>query len=155
MKPNKRALIAAAIEKCRDKDGRLHPERVIEAARNPKSPLHDEFEWDLHKAAHEHWIERARQLIREVKLVVVVNDRRLVCPMYVSDPMASESSYIKTQDTAENGALAERVMLAELDRIESAINRARSVSAVLGLDEQLERMLQGVITLRQSLRMAA
>jgi hypothetical protein len=44
--------------------GLLRPADVIEAARNPRSPLHTHFEWDDRVAAREYRLWQARQLIR-------------------------------------------------------------------------------------------
>lgn len=45
-------------------DGLLTPETVVEAARSPKSPLHQQFTWDDNKAAHEYRLWQARTLLR-------------------------------------------------------------------------------------------
>jgi len=48
----------------RENDGLLRPEDVVDAARSPKSVLHDAFEWDDSKAAQMYRLARASQLIR-------------------------------------------------------------------------------------------
>lgn len=45
-------------------DGVLHPHDVVEFAQNPETALHGRFTWDDTKAAHEHRIWEARQVIR-------------------------------------------------------------------------------------------
>lgn len=45
------------------KDGQIKPEDVIETARDEESPIHNNFEWDDTKAAQEHRLWQARQLI--------------------------------------------------------------------------------------------
>jgi hypothetical protein len=52
------------------KDGLLHPDAVVEAARNPASPLHDFFTWDDTEAAEKYRQDEARQLIRSIKIEV-------------------------------------------------------------------------------------
>jgi len=48
----------------RDGDGIIYPATVVDWARDhPESALHRQFEWDLERAAREHWLYRARQLI--------------------------------------------------------------------------------------------
>ena len=44
-------------------NGYINPETVIEAARNPQSPIHNEFTWDIQEAARTLWIDQARTLI--------------------------------------------------------------------------------------------
>jgi hypothetical protein len=44
--------------------GELTPSIVVEEAEDEESPLHDRFEWDNDKAAHEYRLAQARTLIR-------------------------------------------------------------------------------------------
>lgn len=44
---------------------------VIEAARDPDSPLHGHFEWNVHKAAAAYWREQARRLVAAVRILIV------------------------------------------------------------------------------------
>jgi len=48
--------------------GRIEPEAVVEAARNPKNSLHAHFEWDDKKAAAAHRIDQARGIIRIIRV---------------------------------------------------------------------------------------
>lgn len=57
-----------------DKSGLLRPDAVVRAARNPKSALHEYFEWDDSIAAEKWRLEQARQLIRIVVDVIVPNE---------------------------------------------------------------------------------
>lgn len=43
--------------------GLLTPIAVVDAARDPESPLHNSFEWDDNEAAHHYRLWQARQLI--------------------------------------------------------------------------------------------
>jgi len=45
------------------KDGQIKPEDVISEAQAEDSPIHNSFEWDDTKAAQEHRLWQARQLI--------------------------------------------------------------------------------------------
>jgi hypothetical protein len=49
-------------------NGRLTPSAVVEAATNPKSPLHRHFEWDNAKAAAAYRIDQAREIIRVIRI---------------------------------------------------------------------------------------
>jgi hypothetical protein len=51
-------------------DGRLHEADVVKRARNKKNLLHAHFNWNDRKAAHEHRLEQARDLIRRVKVEI-------------------------------------------------------------------------------------
>jgi hypothetical protein len=59
---NKKDIVLETL-KSLVRDGRILPEDVVEAASEVSSPIHNNFEWDDTKAAHEHRIWQARQLI--------------------------------------------------------------------------------------------
>jgi hypothetical protein len=49
--------------------GLLPPKHVVAFARDPKSALHGHFQWDDGKAAHQHRLWQARQLIDSFEIV--------------------------------------------------------------------------------------
>jgi hypothetical protein len=63
-----RAALAAIAER---NNGYLNPVAVVEAAKDPKSILHGEFEWDDDDAAHAYRVAQAGALIRRVKFTVM------------------------------------------------------------------------------------
>lgn len=141
-----------AIEACHDRTGRVVPSLVVAAAKNPKSVLHGEFNWNVKEAAMAHWLDRAKELIREVKLRVIIEDKTIIAPYYVSDPARDDSAYVKTIAVAKEADVAEMVLLDELKRCEVAINRARIVASVLEMSSDLERLLAAVIEIRRRVR---
>jgi hypothetical protein len=52
-------------------DGMLSARDVVEAARDPGNPLHEEFEWDDDTAAEQYRLAQAGMLIRRVKLTII------------------------------------------------------------------------------------
>ena len=59
-------------------DGKIYPSVVVAWAQaNPDSELHRRFEWDIEKAAHEHWLWQARQLI-SIHVVDLAGDRTTI-----------------------------------------------------------------------------
>lgn len=64
-------LVDLTVEK-----GGLKPQDVVDAARDPASPMHGEFTWDDTKAAHAHRLEEARALIREITITAVIGPRK-------------------------------------------------------------------------------
>jgi hypothetical protein len=136
--------------------GQLDPEKVVEAARPPGSPIHEDFEWDLETAARQHWIEQARTLIRYVRFEVVIERETIVVPYYVVDPDRPPKSQTYVELTSVKGqrARALRVLDDEVDRIASAIERARKVALVLGVGPDLDSMLINLQTLAERARAA-
>ena len=148
---SKLQLKAEAIAACKDTRGRIRPEAVVEAARNPDSVLHDEFEWNIGEAAQKYWVSRARELIREVKLVITYEDRRVVAPYYVSDPSDDESSYIETTRIARKANLAKQTIVDEMARIKAAIHRASSLATIFNMTSTFEQMLDLAVTIERQL----
>jgi hypothetical protein len=129
-----------------DKSGYIEPARLVEAARRPDNILHDEFEWDVQKAAEEQWIDQARRLIRMVRIEVTVEHREVRAVGYVVDPDRPPKShrYVDISIAARNRDQAHQIILDEMSRITAAIRRAQAIAAVLGLEGELDRLLDNV-----------
>lgn len=52
----------------KDNGGRLMPEKVVNAARAPKSALHAHFEWNDKVAAEAYRVDQARHIIRIIRV---------------------------------------------------------------------------------------
>jgi hypothetical protein len=137
---------AAFIRSLADAAGNIEPAVVIEAARPPDSPIHDDFEWDVQTAASQHWLEQARTLIRYVRLQVQIERQTIVAPFYVPDPNRAPKSktYMTLTTAVGKRDLALRILDSELERITAAVERARAVALVLGVDDDLNSMLASV-----------
>jgi hypothetical protein len=78
----------AELQALMDKRGHLAPRRVVMWARaHKRSALHSHFNWDVKKAAMEHWLWQARELIVSVEVTYEDGKRR---PIYVS-PIATRT----------------------------------------------------------------
>jgi hypothetical protein len=141
----------AAIEALEDSSGIVTPERVVDAARDPDHPLHDCFDWDMERAAREHWLDTARSLIREVKIRVRIERRVITSVAYVRDPRlpARQAGYVALTEAARRHDLSRDVLEAELDRCTAALTRARAVASVLGMAADLEDLLEATTQIRQ------
>jgi len=49
--------------------GIIKAEKVVELAKNPNSPLHRYFDWDVKRSAHRDWLQQARQLIASIEVI--------------------------------------------------------------------------------------
>lgn len=143
--PTKMELKKRAIAACKDSKGKLTPSAVIEAAKDPTSVLHGEFEWDLEKAAYQQWTDTARRLIREVQLVVEYQDVKVVAPFYIADQTSDDASYVETARVARKAMVARQALNDEIARIKGAVHRAMSMAAVFGLVSNFEQMLDMAI----------
>ena len=144
-----RLALAKEIDATKDHFGIVTPERVVEAARDDNTALHREFEWDDSVAAHQHRLATARQLIREVRFEVIEQPRRVISAVsYVHHPGMKGQAYIPLGRAAQSAELARDVLIAECDRIESAIKRASEIADVLGLTDDLDNMLKALVEVR-------
>lgn len=136
--------------------GRLTPEAVIEDARSPKSPLHDQFEWDDSVAA-QHWrTEQARQLIRSVTVQITTDTRTYTTPHYVRDPEAgSAQGYIAVAKLKTSKDLAREALRAELVQAEALFERALGIAEALALKEPIVDIQSRIADVRNELDKAA
>jgi hypothetical protein len=67
-----------------DHGGFVRPSDVVRAARLPRSPLHEFFEWDDSKAATGFRLEQARHLIRRVTVILTYGDEPISVRAFVS-----------------------------------------------------------------------
>ena len=123
--------------------GQLTPAIVVDAARDPASPLHGEFVWDVNVAAERHWLDRARQILRRVPVWRPVEHRRaLRVPAFIRDPAAADrqQGYVPIASLPRRSASAQRVINDELERVLGALKRARGVAVQLGCDDVSSRL---------------
>jgi len=140
------------IQSLADENGHIEPSTVIAAARPPGSVIHDDFEWDLERAALNDWTETARRLIRFVKLQVIIERETVVAPLYVSDPVRPSKSkrFVDLTVAAQQTDIAQQILMDELDRIVAQIRRAQEIAKVLGAwaQEYLVVALENVTELK-------
>jgi len=141
--------IAARLREI-EQSGTLTPEAVLADAVDPSSPLHGEFEWDDAKAAHEQRLDRARAVIRSVRVVIHDSQRQATSVCYVRDPRCepSQQGYVATQVLKTDRDLAREALNAEVSRAGAAMARARDVAEALGLTDEVEDTIRSIETLR-------
>ena len=109
-----------------EKNGRVDPVELIEAARNPEHPCHDDFTWDVQQAAQERWRDQARELIRSVKFEVrVENIGNAVC-MYVAS--GDDDAVFVSLPKIRSKAQASAVVLAEVAMLLGNASRAYGIA---------------------------
>lgn len=144
-----------ALKELEEKFGTVRARDLVDQARNRRHPLHnDGFIWDDAKAADEHRLDRARQIISMVRTVITVNSIPIKTVGYVRDPSlnSDEQGYIAVNKLRTDQERAMEALLAETVRIQSMLERARELADALDLRSELERLLDGVATLSTRLR---
>jgi len=141
------------LTELQDANGRLTPEAVVTDARDPQSPLHELFNWDVEKAAEGFWLDRARSIIRSVEVVIKTHRTVVRTPYYVRDPEAEqkEQGYVSITKVRSEPDLARDVLVAEFSRAADILRRAHEVSKALELEERVSEILEGVMDLRNEI----
>lgn len=132
--------------------GRLTPDAVVSDAKDPNSPLHDEFDWDVEAAAHRHWIERARELITSVRVTVTTEHSTVSTVYYVRDPSAaqSEQGYVSLYRLRSDTDMAREAIADEFARAAAVLRRARALAVALRMEDAVDALLDGVDVARRA-----
>lgn len=150
----RRTVIAEELRRLELDNGRLLAEDVVLAASSPDSPLHDQFEWDDSKAAAAHRLDQARELIRSVRIELLVGERRVITVAYVRDPEAEEKNEAGYQAVRVLRGNAERAREAIVNEFASAaahLRRARDLATVLGFADEVQKLADDVVRVRASI----
>jgi hypothetical protein len=126
--------------------GVVTPAQVVEAARDPANPLHEEFEWDDSVAAEQWRLAQARTLIRSIRVVVSVHNVQFQCQGYVHDPDTNGQGYTTIARLRTDRDRAEQALAVEINRVTSSAARAREIALGLELSEQIEQQLRQAIS---------
>ena len=117
------------LEALRSKNNRLETVDVVSDARNKHSPLHDAFEWDDKKAAHEHRLNTARTIIRSIVVTDNGDDdwEQAFVHVHTSD---NENYYQATRISVENPSEWAVVVEAARQAIQVAYGRLEELQIV-------------------------
>jgi len=118
-------------------NGVLHPESVVDFARNKKTALHSAFEWDDSKAAEQYRMEQARRLIRVMVEVIPHNGGETTVQAFVA--LKSERyedggyrhfpSVMKTEEGRESVL---ETALWELEAFQQKYSEVKELAGVFG-----------------------
>ena len=130
--------------------GRLTPDAVVAAAASKASPLHELFEWDQKKAAHQHRIEQARSLIRSVRVNITTHRTIISTVAYVRDPdlESDEQGYVATVSLVGDSDRARATLVDEFSRAASALRRARELAAAFDMVDEIEAVTSTIDDMR-------
>lgn len=116
--------VVRALRKLK-KNGRLTPEAVLKAARNPKSPLHLCFEWDDTIAAEKYRQHQARNLVNHVRVQVLNEETgELSKPqrVFVHD-VDDEGPHYREIVDVEEAVTTDRIMAQAISDLVDWVNR--------------------------------
>lgn len=123
-------------------DGTLTAEMVVEAARDPAHPLHNRFTWDDAEAAHEHRLNEARHVIRNVRIEVRRDATIVTAPLFVRDPAKAQMSqgYVSIPRLISDEERARAAVVAEFQHAAAYLRRAKAIAAALNLVGEIEEL---------------
>lgn len=159
-KPAKRKriaqIIAERLQWLKNRDGRLTPRAVVADAQKRNSPLHRHggFQWDIHKAAYRHWLDRARTLIASVDYIFHVDHRTLIVPFYSRDPRlpTNQQGYVSFDELQSNDALASESIDSQLVVALGVLHRVLNMATALGLRDRVMQAIEQIRDLRRRVR---
>ena len=83
------------LDSIAQRDGGIHPNVIVEEAREPEALLHSCFEWDNTEAAHKYREDQARAIVRNLVVVHVSEDNQ-------NEPSRTRAFvHVVTQDDGE------------------------------------------------------
>lgn len=125
--------------------GRLHPEHVVQAARNSSSPLHDKFEWDDSKAGEQYRLQQAQALIRDVTFLPKGADEPIRAYVSLSSDRPSSGGYRATVDVLSNDELRAQLIDDATRELASFSNKYNGIRAAAGfkqLFKQIDKLVE-------------
>lgn len=136
-------IVADRLAQIEAANGRLTPEAVVEDAKAKSSPLHELFDWDTDRAAHAHWLECAREIIRSVRYEYSTETLTIKVPKYVRDPQVDigEQGYVTVASLQSDTVSAKAALRYEFGRAEAYLHRAREIAVALNLEGHVDRIL--------------
>lgn len=145
MKSDPNVEIIAAIEATADAHGHITPEGVVNAARDPKSPLHCKFEWDDGIAAEQYRRDQARTLIRKLTFVTADTTHKLYPAIrYVHDPQEPFKQGYRSTLTIQDDKTRILVLLHELEQCEALIKRTEKVAKSMTVELSFADLLASI-----------
>jgi len=79
----------AALQELYDAD-KLTAEDVVEAARDPEHPCHNEIEWDLSVAGYQYQLQQARALIGRMRVYIQSSTVEVQTRMFLRPPSSKQ-----------------------------------------------------------------
>lgn len=102
----------------------LTNEMIVEAARDPTSPLHGYFTWDTQKAAMKQWLAEARRLVQSVRYVVVSQETSE--PVRVRAVVSAKIVDQRNALVAHHGWIDRRALLRQKETRAQYVEKARA-----------------------------
>jgi len=131
----------AHIKGLENRKGQITARRVLEDAKQKRSPLHSLFNWDLAHAAERWWLHRARMIIGAVTIQVTHSDTVIKSPCYVVDTSVKGQGYRSVVSMKTDTSSARESLIYTLEVAAGHLRRAYDLAAPLGLSQDIDALL--------------
>lgn len=114
----KRSIVEAELLRLKNRKGVIKPEKVVEVAESPTSPLHGYFTWDDDKASYQWRLTEARELLRSFRIVREADVE--ATPVFVSLLMdRSTGGYRETSEVLRSADLTAELQRTAVEELET------------------------------------
>lgn len=132
------------LDELKARHGHLTPELVLADAADPTSPLHGHFEWDNDRAANQHRINQAYELLRAIVVLDVteVHEPIRAFVAIINPDTASETrrrEYRTTEDVLADPILRRQFLDGVIREGEAWMDRARLFTELASVVEVADR----------------
>lgn len=119
-------VIGEAIENLKDEKGHILVSRIIINAKSESSELHKHFEWDNIKAAHDHRLQQARELVNHIVEVVIIDGEEAIERSFVSVHVEDQGKvYVTIDDAITNEDYRKQLLSKMINTLENLTNTMR------------------------------
>jgi hypothetical protein len=131
----------ARIKALENSKGQITARRVLEEARQERSPLHPLFNWDVKHAAERWWLHRARLVIGAVSIQVTHNHAVIKAPCYVVDTSVKGEGYRNVVAMKSDVASSRESLVYTLEMAAGQLRRAYDLAVPLKLTREIDTLL--------------
>ena len=156
-KITRKQKIAQHLKSLAKKNGdSLTPDLLVQDASNPKSPIHDEFEWDDAKCGHAYRLDQARKLIGEVRYLYHTTTTLVKTVAYVKDPrIPNDQGYLSVAKVKTQKEEALETLVMEFRRAAGMLARVRDLAKVFEMEYELEKLLEQINLMSTNVQLKA
>lgn len=132
------------IERIRTRqNGRLEPQDLVAASREPTAPLHPVFEWNDAVAAEAYRIDQARYVIRSLVVQIGTNPDAPPVRAFVSVVRGTDHSYTSTAHALADPDLRQQVLERALAELQSWRRRYSEMVELAQVFAQIDLYSEG------------
>jgi hypothetical protein len=137
-------VIKKEMESIENRFGMITPRRVLDVARNEKSPLHNLFEWDDSAAAENYRLLQAGQMIVRIKVQIEERSMSAFQPITIMVDEKPTNGYVSLARVMENNEFKSQILERAIKEINYWNKQYQDVEELGGIinEDKLEEAKQ-------------